>query len=298
MRHQEPAELDVSVYFPAIAGAKHLATRALLVAAQPQVLVRCQEYDLAFPQLQTPPLLAWPNATKAALLSCYNISTMPLSAMKDAILQALCQQAQVHLERCPYCMLNDPRTWDHYLPKDDYPEYSVYHRNLLYVCFGCNQRKWDHHDANALLYCHPYFSVPEAASILHCAVDINNGSLTVHYYGAGPEGFEVAGEVAQRHLERLCLDARFQAEAASLVSNLIGELRHHFPEGVQLDALRAVLRRRYAEAQARLGRNAWDARLWHALAASGEFAQYANAQIAAANVPSEEGFATPAPPPI
>lgn len=296
MRYQKAVELDVGTYLGAIFAAKHLATRALLVAAQPQVLARFNAYDLALPQLQIPALVAWSDDDKAALLSCYNVGTAPLSKLKDDILHALKDQGQINLQRCPYCMLNDPRTWDHYLPKDSYPEYSVYHPNLVYVCFGCNQRKWDYYDANVLLYCHPYFTVPETETLLHCSVTMDGGRLVIEYYGAGIGVLQLAGEIVQRHLEHLSLAVRFQGEAASLVSNLIGELRHYFPVGIQPEALKGVLRRRYADACAQLGSNAWDSRLWHGLAASDEFLQYANTQIAAAGVPSSDGFDVPAPP--
>lgn len=140
MRYQLPATLDVTVYLGDIFGSKHLATRALLQAARPAVIARCGTYDTALPRLQTPPILVWHPDTEAALQSCYTGGTKALSALKDDILTTLNIQSPVNLQRCPYCLLNDPRTWDHYLPKESYPEYSVYHANLLYVCFGCNHR--------------------------------------------------------------------------------------------------------------------------------------------------------------
>lgn len=295
MRFQSVAELDFNEYFDAIIQAKHLATRALLIAARPAVVARLQAYDLALPKHQVPALAAWNGPTKAALLACYSVGTIPLSGLKNAILASLQALAPISLQRCPYCMLNDPRTWDHYLPKDSYPEYSVYHPNLLYVCFGCNQRKRDDYDAATLLYCHPYFTVPEAEALLHCSVLVDAGALVINYYGAAYGVHESAGDIAQEHLRRLQLPRRFQAEAAALVSNLIGELRHYFPNGVGAEALRDVLRRRFSDAQKQLGCNAWDARLWHGLAFCDEFLDYANAQITAADVPSGDGFEIPAP---
>lgn len=296
MRYQRAAELDVDEYIDNIIQAKHLATRALLIAARPMIAARLQYYDVALPQHQVPAMVAWDNATKDALLACYNVGTIPLSGLKDAILASLEALAPINLQRCPYCMLNDPRTWDHYLPKDSYPEYSVYHPNLLYVCFGCNQRKGGHCDAAALLFCHPYFTVPEREPLLHCSVTVNAGALSIDYYGAAVGIHQSAAHIAQHHLEHLQLPSRFKAEASSLVSNLIGELRHHFPTGIGADALAEVLRRRFAEAQALLGGNAWDARLWHGLAHCAEFVDYANAQIVAAEVPNSDGFEVPAPP--
>jgi hypothetical protein len=297
MRYQLPATLDVTVYLGDIFGSKHLATRALLQAARPAVIARCGTYDTALPRLQTPPILVWHPDTEAALQSCYTGGTKALSALKDDILTTLNIQSPVNLQRCPYCLLNDPRTWDHYLPKESYPEYSVYHANLLYVCFGCNHRKGRHYDERELPYCHPYFTVPEGDALLHCNVRVANGVLTIQYYGAGAGALVDKGSIVHRHIVgRLDLAKRFQAEAASLVSNLIGELRHHFPQGINSDPLRSILERRYADAQNQLGCNAWDARLWHGLAACADFLPYANTQITAGGVPSSLGFDVPAPP--
>lgn len=296
MRYQKAAELDVGTYLGAIFGAKNLAPRAFLVAAQARVLARCNAYGLALSQLKVPALVAWTADTKAALLSCYNVGTISLSKLKDDILDALKDQGQINLLLCPYCMLNEPSTWDHYLPKDKYPEYSVYHPNLLYVCFRCNQRKWNYYDANGLLYCHPYFTVSETVALLHCSVTVNGGHLKIEYYGASIGALQLEGEIAQRHLVQLTLGTRFQGVAASLVSNLIGELRQHFPAGIQPEALKGILRRRYDETRNKLGPNAWDSRLWHGLAANDEFLQYANTQITAAGVPSSDGFDVPSPP--
>lgn len=296
MRHQKAAELNIRTYLEKIVKVKHLATQELLWTAMQLVIERCNEYTNALPKLRVPSLAAWDPLTKEAFLSCYNVRTFPLSELKDDILKALKNQGDVNLLRCPYCMLNEPKTWDHYLPKNSYPEYSVYHENLIYVCFGCNQIKRDHYNAKMLLYCHPYFSVPESKSLLHCSVEVAGSVLIINYYGADDGSFSSEGDIFHRHIQRLDLVSSFQAEAASLVSNLIGELRYCFPKGIDREDLQAVLRSRYRLAEKRLGKNAWDARLWHALNANLEFLEYANARINSAEVPSDDGFEIPAPP--
>ncbi len=44
-------------------------------------------------------------------------------------------------EKCPYCMLSEPGTYDHYLGKGQFPEYSVLPKNLVPCCSRCNSRK-------------------------------------------------------------------------------------------------------------------------------------------------------------
>lgn len=297
MRHQLAAKLNVRDYFPLIIASKHLKTRAALEAVQQQVVDLCDAYDEALKKM-TPPLgRVWHQEAHDALKSCYGVGTTALSAHKDSILMALKAQSEVNVQRCAYCMLNDPRTWDHYMPKEDFPEYAVYHPNLLYVCFGCNQRKSNHFSKTELLYCHPYFSVDAEHALLHCKVTVTNGKLAIKYYGAAAGTLHTAGEIAQRHVLNLSLTDRFKGEASSTVSGLIGELRQHFPAGVSVAALEGVLERRYAEARSRLGSNAWDSRLWHGLARCIEFHGYANTKIFAKDVPTSKGFFDTSPPP-
>ena len=43
--------------------------------------------------------------------------------------------------KCVYCQISEPNTYDHYLNKDKFPEYSLYIPNLLPCCSWCNSYK-------------------------------------------------------------------------------------------------------------------------------------------------------------
>lgn len=295
MRYQIAAGLDFESYFTKIINAKHSVTRLLLRTARPRVVERCQEYMAALTSLDPLLPIDWPKPTQIALEACYG-KTIPLSELKEAILGALRAQSEINLVRCACCMLNEPQTWDHYLPKSKYPEYSVFHKNLVYICFGCNHRKSDDSDDDELIYCHPYYTVHRTEVLLHCNAGVRNGSLVLRYYCAN-ENQPVAADIAQRHLELLDLDRRFQLEAGSLVASLIGELRLTFPHGVSEELLRTILRGRYNFSRENLGSNAWDSRLWHGLSSCPQFLEYVNEKIRSVIAPHEDGFEVPAPPP-
>lgn len=298
MRYQIiPSKLDIKNYYVEIYAKKHLKTRKLLKDAEADIINLCTNYATTLKKLSTPKIQAWDEETSEALKSCYTVSTEALSAHKDAILANLKSQSEINVQRCAYCMLNDPKTWDHYMPKDHFPEYAIFHENLLYVCFGCNQRKWNYFDVNHLIFCHPYFTVDSTEALLHCKVNIVNGKLSIGYYGAGTGKLKLAGEILHRHIVKLGLVEKFKGEAAGTIGGLIGELRQYYPKGVSKNALEIVLERRYSEARERLGCNAWDSRLWHGLAACNDFLAYANAQITLASAPSSHGFRKASPPP-
>lgn len=297
MRYQLAANsLVVDIYFPKIIANKHLKTRTELKAVEVDVLALCKAYTAVLSGFNTPKEQVWTDEASEALKSCYAVSTKELSAHKDAILQFLKSQSDINVQRCAYCMLNDPKTWDHYMPKEHFPEYSVYHENLLYICYGCNQRKSNYFDKNQLIYCHPYFTIDSEEALLHCKVTVTKGRLSIQYYGGGEGKFSQAGAIAHQHLDRLGLIDRFKGEASSTVSGLIGELRQYFPGGVTQQALDRVLKRRYAEARDKLGCNAWDSRLWHGLAACPDFVAYANSKITQPGGASSKGFRQSSPP--
>ncbi|WP_122467033.1 HNH endonuclease [Pseudomonas viridiflava] len=298
MRYQVAANgLDVDNYFPTIIANKHLKTRAELKAVQVDVLALCKNYSTTLKTFKTPTEQVWTIEAKEALKSCYSVGTTALSDHKDRILKSLILQSEINVQRCAYCMLNDPKTWDHYMPKDYFPEYSIYHENLIYICYGCNQRKSNHFDKNKLIYCHPYFTVDNEDALLHCKVTVIKGKLSIQYYGGGEGKLSLAGAIAHQHLERLGLIDRFKGEASGTVSGLIGELRQYYPRGVSQQALDIVLKRRYADAREKLGCNAWDSRLWHGLASCPDFVVYANNKIKQAGGPSIHGFRQSSPPP-
>ena len=298
MRYQLAADgLDVETYFQEIISKKNLKTRALLVTAKDDVISLCNDYAKTLKNLKAPTQGVWDASTIEALKSCYAVSTMGLSSHKDLILAALKVQSEINVQRCAYCMLNDPKTWDHYMPKDFFPEYSVFHENLVYICYGCNQRKSSYFDKNNLIYCHPYFTVDPDHALLHCKVTVANGKLSIQYYGSGIGSLKQAGVVLHEHITRLDLIDRFKSEAASTVSGLIGELRQYHPKGISQESLDRVLERRYNEAQEKLGCNAWDSRLWHGLAACQDFLAYVNGKVSLIGAPSSFGFRQSSPPP-
>jgi hypothetical protein len=295
VKRQKAADLDFKIYFPLLVGSKREKTRDILTRATAKVTERCDAYDGQLAEFKVPETIAWNRRTHNALLSCYIVGTKALSTFKDSILDGLAKEGAVNLLRCPYCMLNDPRTWDHYLPKESFPEFSVYHSNLVYICFGCNQRKLAHFDPEGLIFCHPYFTASDTDALLHCRITIASGNLSIQYYGAGEGELATAGRVVQAHIERLRLNDRLSAEAASLIGVLIGELRHHHPDGASAESLQRILSRKYAEAREELGVNAWDSRLWHGLNACTDFPAYANDRLREAGNPSAVGFNLPAP---
>lgn len=73
-----------------------------------------------------------------SLISCYSSGGVKIAAIKKAITDL---QDEFSNEKCMYCQIKEADSFDHYLPKDSYPEYSALALNLLPCCITCNMKK-------------------------------------------------------------------------------------------------------------------------------------------------------------
>lgn len=74
----------------------------------------------------------------SALLSCYKSAGTTLKELKREIRDS---QDEDIKGTCQYCDIGKPKTFDHYVPIGDYPEYSVLAINLIPCCKDCNEKK-------------------------------------------------------------------------------------------------------------------------------------------------------------
>lgn len=128
MRYQTQANLTYKDYFVPLVSAKHEPTKSLVTAVLPTVWLRATAYSNALGAVSGLALYDWnDNDLESALAACYDSPTQALRDLKDQLVAHLEQDNGVNVRQCPYCMLNEPNTWDHYLPKVFYPEFSVLH---------------------------------------------------------------------------------------------------------------------------------------------------------------------------
>ncbi|WP_164417384.1 hypothetical protein [Pseudomonas viridiflava] len=99
----------------------------------------------------------WPRAVsfKTRFLTLYN-SPQPNSVQKP-MLERLRKRT---LQMCPACGEDGtPNTLDHYLPKNEYPDFSITAVNLSPMCDTCQGKKLEQvlNDDGERIFLHPYF---------------------------------------------------------------------------------------------------------------------------------------------
>nr|WP_326188467.1 hypothetical protein [Exiguobacterium indicum] len=141
MRKLNPPTLDSEKVYENIKDrSKKKEKKKILGDRQEYVFERYTYYETIKMSLENITQSEILDEEKSAFLSCY-------SRNKDGYLEGrvvteiIENQSLEHREHCPYCGLDKPRTIDHYLPKDIFPEFSIFPLNLIPCCNYCNQKK-------------------------------------------------------------------------------------------------------------------------------------------------------------
>jgi hypothetical protein len=272
VRPQILPALNYSQYSEEIINSKHTSQRRRLKAEKAVVDARVQTMVPALTNLQSIAKVGWRTMTSKALKGCYESSTKALGVLKDQILDDL----QAH-----------------------YPEFSIYHGNLVYVCSDCNHEKSDHYSEVQLEYLHPYFYGNVATVILFCKAHIRNGKLGFRFYSATADpAFAALAVIGQRHIVNLKLEIAFQSESSTVVSDFLSSIKEDFPQGISAEQLDRLVRKNYRMVESAYGPNAWEARLWHAIVSFAEFHDYVSVQLPLLPVRHRDGIdqIAPAPP--
>ena len=74
------------------------------------------------------------NEIKDILQDSFN-SSKKMKEVKKKIFE------NIYRSVCPYCMISEPTTLDHYLDKSSFPEFTIYSKNLVPCCPTCNLKK-------------------------------------------------------------------------------------------------------------------------------------------------------------
>lgn len=128
------------------------------------------------------------------------------------------------LDECPCCgSPRPPETLDHFLPKEDWPEYAIFSDNLVPQCRGCapiKGVKYFSKKDNQSLFLHPMYS--PALSTLRFKIDVKMVSGKPDFSPI----FSIPESVAESDLERVSLHLDSLQVRARIVGYCHEEYRH------------------------------------------------------------------------
>ncbi|WP_163529272.1 HNH endonuclease [Halobacillus ihumii] len=207
---------------------------------------------------------------KNQLISCYS-NNVTLNNLKADILT---KQDLYYQSKCPFCEINSPGTFDHYLPKEDYPDYSVLALNLIPCCEKCNSKKgkrWKNYDGKRFFLNH-YYDFITQEKYLYANIVFNNGIPTVSYEVKPNNRInDDLFEIIQSHYSKLDLCNRFEAQANDEISTWFQETALALQEGVSIEEQKKTLKRKITSNIEKSGKNNWIVALYEAIYQSTEF---------------------------
>lgn len=269
MRSISLLAIDAMDIFDEIAAAKHQFRRSQLHEARANVLAAYLSYEDVAPEvggLNKAPLTA---PQKEAMRHAFAVETKPMTALRGDLLN------RVSVARCPFCGISESSTVDHYLPKEQYPEFSVFPNNLVPSCAVCNTRKQDHiliEGTNVRMFLHPCYDAIPDVEFLTVRVRMEADAVIMSYHLTQPAGIALrAFQHLRSHFNKLNLADRYRRMGLEHLGGQYPALRRAYGPGENLDRVAEKLIEGAEDFEQVSGSNYWLAKLYRALAGNVEF---------------------------
>lgn len=160
------------------------------------------------------------------------------------------------LHVCPYCLISEADSKDHYLPKESFPEYAFLVWNLVPCCTNCNRRKgvqWV--DQGQRVFFNPFFdTLPDR----FLAVDLSISERTVSFYLVEEDG------VISSHIKKLGIIERYNDQGSGVFSQVLA-LIEDFAELQDDQNFREYMAREYRKYSRRFGKNHYSSLIYEEL---------------------------------
>ncbi len=164
---------------------------------------------------------------KDALHRCYNNKTESLNKLKSKIKEVNSPEVG---NTCQFCGINSANTFDHYVPKEDYPEFSVYGPNLIPCCGECNSYKGKRWKDSERKFINLYYDDIPDIEIIEAKIEIEDDVPKVEYKFKKNQHDEYLVDLlpnsytVRTHYEKLQLNSRFSYNC----NNYISEIKRTF----------------------------------------------------------------------
>lgn len=258
--------VDATDVFDEIAAAKHQPRRGSMQTARAEVLTAYQGYDDVAPdvgELDKAPLT---NQQKEAMRHAYNVETEPMTTLRGDLLN------RILVARCPFCGISESSTLDHYLPKEQYPEYSIFPSNLVPSCAVCNTRKRDRileEGTKVRMFLHPCCDLIPNLEFLTVHTRMEADALILSYRLTQPAGMALLTfQHLRAHFRELKLADRYRRMGLEHLGGLYPALRRAYGLGEDAGRVAVKLIEGAQDFEEVSGPNYWLAKLYRALASN------------------------------
>jgi 5-methylcytosine-specific restriction endonuclease McrA len=213
------------------------------------------------------------EAEKNDLLALYRFKAKILVRLKVKL--TTLPNNRVH-NICQNCTISEVNSFDHYLPKDLFPDFAVHPKNLVPSCTFCNARKskaWQ--DQGKRLFINPYLDQLPIDQILFATIQVTNKTdLAIKFAVDNRNGIPAdLYEMIAYHYSKLGLCSRFSDSCEVTIDGVEQELKKYAGK-LPLDEVRAAIIENAQESRQTFGANHFIHILEEALARSDEFIRH------------------------
>lgn len=129
---------------------------------------------------------------------------------------------------CPSCQIGEAEALDHYVPRSEYPYFSMNPINLIPICAKCNSKKKDRWRKNGKrLFVNFYTdSIPREQFLFVELLDVTNNKPHFNYYLEKPDNMaQDVYDLFYSHFTKLDLIKKYNKRQNSTYNDLIDEIR-------------------------------------------------------------------------
>ena len=166
---------------------------------------------------------------------------------------------------CPFCMISEPNTFDHYFPESIYLEYILFIYNLVPCCSYCNTLEgnslFDDSKKERKLI-HFYFDDLLQTECLKAKFCIEDNVPIIEFYF---ENVDETINVVVNHFESLKLFERYYETINEVLSVECKMISSYLDKGMSLDDCADLLKYRANSLENDYGKNYWKTCVYNAM---------------------------------
>lgn len=173
---------------------------------------------------------------------------------------------------CPFCMISEPTTFDHYFSESEYPEYIIFAPNLVPCCSQCNSikgnRLFSENQGERKIIHFYYDSLPQM-QYLKAVFKVDNKIPQVSFSLEFENESEITDIIAN-HFDTLHLLERYKKQSNDLISTECEIIRNELKSGEAVEECAKMLKTRADVFQKVNGSNYWKTCIYMAMSESQE----------------------------
>jgi hypothetical protein len=289
MRKLYPLPNPAIDYFDDISTTKRPPRDAILTALRPEIdrLYRLYTTNSLSLHLITPE--SFTPEQKEALHHCYSSPNAAMDRLRLAIINHQMQSDPYSASFCQYCGINtETRSLDHYLPKEQFAEFSALSLNIVPSCLDCNILKdtaWLNGGSREIISF--YYDALPNLQFLHASTELTGGMPFAQFtLSSNTSDYCGMESIIRSHFSKLQLLKRYSKAATGIMfehSDSISSLEHLFnipkPDSVAL--LSTLVLRQAEKLKNKHSPNYWKVALYQGMAANPAFLEWSidNSQV-------------------